>query len=301
MEIFEHLSGWATARLNPESNAWLRRRYLALRGKLHPLLRSVYGTFDAADLRRHLKHRIGDDFEILMVHSSVNKLSPMYTEGPMQLLKMLFEFCGPERTLVMPAFYFGDPKYGGARDTFAHCPRFDLRRTPSQMGLLTELFRRSKGVLASRHPVYRIAALGPLAEEVTAGHEHASTPAGLGTPFDVMARHDAQVLGIGKHCQVLTQVHHAEDLLGDAFPVPYRKAETIAMTLVDGDAEIPFLLGGRGLLWTRDMSRLRRIMNRQELREWHFHGVPLFATRAGTVSRTLIEAAARGVTIYHEA
>jgi aminoglycoside 3-N-acetyltransferase len=79
-------------------------------------------------------------------------------------VQMLIEFCGAERTLAMPAFYFGDPDLGGTSATFEKNLRFDLRRTPSQMGLATEIFRRTKGVRHGRHPIYRVSALGPLAE-----------------------------------------------------------------------------------------------------------------------------------------
>ena len=44
------------------------------------------------------------------------------------------------------------------------------------MGMLTELFRRMKGVHQSLHPTHGVAALGPLAAEMTAGHDRAATP-----------------------------------------------------------------------------------------------------------------------------
>jgi aminoglycoside 3-N-acetyltransferase len=298
MDLKETLSGWALKRLDPRRFQALRRHYQGARARLAPLLLRMHGRFDCDDLRRHLEERIGRDFDVLMVHSSINGMQPMFTQGPVELLKMLMDFCGPERTLAMPAFYFGDPKLGGAAATFRERPRFDLRRTPSQMGLLTELFRRSRGVAQSRHPVYRIAAFGPLADALTRGHEHAGSPAGAGTPFDAMTRHDTLILGIGKRYEVLTQVHHPEDLLGDEFPVPGRRAEPLPMTLLDGDEEIPFRLASRSLSWPRNMWKLRKLMPRDQLLEWRFHGVPLFATRAVDVSNALIAAAARGRTLY---
>ena len=139
---------------------------------------------------------------------------------PLDLVRMLVAFCGPSRTLVMPAFYFGDPAIGGAYATFKARPRFDLRRTPSMMGIATELFRRMDGVLQSRHPVYRMSALGPLARALTEGHEFAGSPSGRGTPFEFMAKHNALIIGIGKPIQVLTQVHHVEALMGDPAAMP---------------------------------------------------------------------------------
>ncbi|QQO55144.1 MAG: AAC(3) family N-acetyltransferase [Thiohalocapsa sp. PB-PSB1] len=297
--MLDRFSGLAVRHLSPERFAWLRGQYLKLRNGAGPLLMRLNGRFDSDELKTHLRERLGEDYQVLMVHSSVNALAPMYTGNSLQLLGMLIDLCGPKRTLVMPAFYFGDPRYQGAMDTFTHQPRLDLRRTPSQMGLLTELFRRWPGVLHSKHPVYRVTALGPLAAKITAGHELADTPTGRGTPFDAMAELDASILGIGKTSDVLTQVHHPESVLGDDFPVPWQaQPRQIDMTLVDGAEEIAFAFGNRALLWRRNMHKLKGIMGRKDLREWRFHGVPMFATRAGLVSRKLIDAAARGQTIY---
>ena len=181
----------------------------------------------------------------------------------------------------MPAFYFGDPAIGGAYATFSQNPRFDLKRMPSQMGLATELFRRTPGVVQSRHPVYRVAALGPLAKQLTEGHEFCEYPSGIGSPFDFMAKHNTLIIGIGKPFQVLTQAHHAEAVMGDEFPVPRGSGESLAVTVIDGNEEIPASLTGRGPLWHFNIWKLRSIMDGQALREWSFHHVPLFSARPG--------------------
>jgi aminoglycoside 3-N-acetyltransferase len=299
MSPLEYTSGLALRYLKTDQVEALREGYLRLRGRLAPVLRLVHGPFDTEALRAHLEQRVGNDFEVLMVHSSVNHMKPMYTDTPLELVRMLVDWCGPHRTLAMPAFYFGAPGFKGAYDTFQQNPRFDLRRTPSQMGLATELFRRMPGVLTSRHPVYRTAALGPLAHEITAGHEHAASPAGLGTPFEHMARLRTRIIGIGKPMQVLTQAHHVEGLLGDEFPVPSTAGESLRMVLVDRDEEIPFLMTSRAFQGRFDIWRLRKIMDRRALQEWTFHHVPMFAAWAGEVTQCLVDAARRGVTLYH--
>jgi aminoglycoside 3-N-acetyltransferase len=298
MSLFETVTDLAVRHLSQDRLLALRARYHSVRTGLHPAMRAIYGTFDTAALRDHLEQRVGTDFEVLMVHSSVNNMQPMYLDGPLEFVRMLMALCGPGRTLAMPAFYFGDPATGGAYATFVRQPRFDLGRTPSQMGLATELFRRTPGVMQSRHPVYRISALGPLAKPLTEGHELAASPAGFGTPFDFMANHKTLIVGIGKPCEVLTQVHHAEDVMGSDFPVPSKSGEGLAMTLVDGKEEIPFKLTQRSLSWRRNMWKLRSIMDRNSLLEWQFHHVPMFATRAADVTASLINAARHGLTIY---
>lgn len=300
MSPLEFTSGLALRYLKADQVDALRDLYFRLRGRFSPALKLIHGSFDTRTLRAHLEQQVGDDFQVLMVHSSVNHMKPMYTDTPLDFVRMLMAWCGPHRTLVMPAFYFGAPGFKGAYDTFQQQPRFDLRRTPSQMGLATEIFRRMPGVVMSRHPVYRTAALGPLANEVTSGHERAVSPAGLSTPFEHMARLNARIIGVGKPMQVLTQAHHVEGLLGDEFPVPSVPGTPLPMVLVDRDEEIPFQLTSRRYQGRFDIWRLRAIMDRESLQEWNFHHVPMFATRAADVTQRLVDAARRGITLYDQ-
>jgi len=265
------------------------------------VLRFKYGTFDTASLRAHLEQSLDSDFEILMVHSSVNHMLPYYTGNPLELVRMLIDFCGPNRTLVMPAFYFGDQKIGTVIETFEAHPYFDLKKTPSQMGLMTELFRRSKGVVQSRHPVYRVSALGPLAGELVHGHENASGPAGTGSPFEYMAAHSTQIIGIGKSFDVMTQVHHVDDIMGDAFPVSRKKVvqgSSLKVTVIDGEEEVLVTLPETSIQCRFDIAKLPGLLKEGDLKCWEFHKVPLFATYAHKVTTSLMEAAKKGMTLY---
>ncbi|NND69259.1 MAG: hypothetical protein HKN19_16835, partial [Halioglobus sp.] len=177
MSLKESLSSLLLRVLPPERFLKVRAAYLKLKSRAAPLLQLVHGTFTTADLIAEIDQQTDDDWDILMVHSSFNGMLPTYQGSALELCQALIEYCGPERTLVMPAFNFG-AEGQGAREALKNDPRFDLRRTPSTMGLLTELFRRSRGVLQSRHPVYRVAALGPRARELVQGQELA--PGGMG-------------------------------------------------------------------------------------------------------------------------
>lgn len=290
-----------TAKRFLPDNTFLRVRnsYYALRKRLTPVLRIIHGTFDTAALRQHLEKTLDPDFEILMVHSSVNHMLPYYDGNPLELIRMLIDFCGPDRTLVMPAFFFGDPKIGSVIDTFKADPFFDLNKTSSQMGLATELFRRTKGVIQSRHPVYRVSALGPLAKALTEGHENASGPAGSGSPFEYMAARNTLIIGIGKSFDVMTQTHHVEGIMGDAFPIP-RKADTenIIVTVLDGQEKIPVTLRGSGIQGHFNIAKLPQLLDKGDLKCWKFHHVPFFAAKAHTVTSKLIAAAKQGKTLY---
>jgi aminoglycoside 3-N-acetyltransferase len=268
------------------------------RKRIAPLLSLVHGAFRPDELRMEIARHLPTRFEILMVHSSYDGLLPMYKGSARDLLAALIDLCGRERTLVMPSFVMG----GRAFDTksfFASQP-FDVRRTPSETGMLAELFRRTPGVLRSLHPTCSICALGPLAPELTRDHHLARTGLGPDGPFGVMTRRPTAILGLGvEYYRCLTHVHTATNELGDEYPIKFVKAST-TVTLVDYDGNrIQHELGLPDRTKKLDLRVLWSLLSKDELIEWRFKGVPMFLVpRAGTVTERLMEAARHGITIY---
>lgn len=284
--------------LSQEDRNRIKRRVAHTRKQLAPVYRLRYGSFGAADLAAELARQIPADTEIIMVHCSVNDLEPMYTGNVTELLDALTELCGSQRTLAMPAFFFGGAE-GSAEAHYRDKPLFDARRQPSQMGLLSELFRRRAGVSRSLHPTHSVSASGPLADELLAGHHTAQTTFGPDTPFAVMAEHRTAIVGIGtQYFRCLTQVHAAEDLLGDRYPLALRDG-TLPVELKDRDGTIhPYALPLNRPGHARRLEYLGRLLGPDELTRWRFHGVPLFVTSASRVTEALSDAALRGETIY---
>jgi aminoglycoside 3-N-acetyltransferase len=276
----------------------LKRRLRRARIRLAPLYRARHGTFGPSELDTELARSLPPETEILMVHGSFSHLQPAYVGDVRQLLTALIELCGAHITLVMPAFFFGG-REGNPAASYRERPVFDVRRQPSEMGLLSELFRRRNGVRRSLHPTHSVSALGPLADELVRDHHLAGTTFGKGTPFAIMAERQTAILGIGiEYYRCLTQVHAAEDLLGEKYPLALRP-ETMPIELIADDGtrhhyELPVGDVATG----RRIERLERLLDTDELLQWRFHGVPLFMTSAARVTEALIEAALRGETIY---
>jgi aminoglycoside N3'-acetyltransferase len=284
--------------LSQEQRTNLKRVHGLARKRLAPVLSLVHGSFNSDELCADLERRLPSDCEIVMVHSSYENLLPMYTGSPVELLAGLAAVCGRERTLVMPAFVMGGRDFD--REGYFQNRPFDVRRTPSDMGLLAEVFRRTPGVLRSLHPTCSICALGPLAGELTAGHHLARTGLGPDGPFGVMTRRRTAILGLGvEYYRCLTHAHTANDELGDAFPIKFAKG-SIPVLLIDYDGRhIEYDLGLPDPSMKLDLTLLWSLLSKQELIEWRFHGVPLFAVpQAGIVTERLVEAARRGITIY---
>jgi aminoglycoside N3'-acetyltransferase len=245
-----------------------------------------------------LKCRLPSEFEILMVHSSFDAFLPMYKGSAKELVGALVDLCGPERTLVMPSFIMGGRTYDAA--AYFQSRPFDVRVTPSETGLVAEIFRRTPKVLRSLHPTCAVCALGPLGKELTSGHHLAEKGMGPDSPFGVMTRRRTAILGLGvEYYRCLTHAHTAGQTMGDAFPIKFANP-SIEVTLVDYDGRRhPYTLGLPDRSKKLDLRILWSLLSRDELAEWHFHGVPMFVVpQASVVTERLIEAARRGVTIY---
>lgn len=284
--------------LSQERRTELKRLQGVARKRLAPVLSLVHGNFSTQELLAELARRLPEDFEILMVHSSFDGLLPMYKGSAKELVNALIEFCGPERTLVMPSFVMGGRTYDAT--AYFKAREFDVRRTPSEMGLVAEVFRRTPNVLRSLHPTCSICVLGPLAAELTTGHHLSRTGLSPDSPFGVMTRRRTAILGLGvDYYRCLTHAHTARDQMADAFPIKFASRST-EVTLVDyAGSRYDYVLGLPDRSRKLDLRVLWSVLSKDELREWRFHGAPLFAIpRAATVTERLIEAAQRGITIY---
>ncbi|MBX9623570.1 MAG: AAC(3) family N-acetyltransferase, partial [Gemmataceae bacterium] len=151
----------------------------------------------AADLGR-LGVRPGG---VLIVHSSLSAVGYV-PGGPAAVIGALADAVGPAGTLVLPTHTW-EWVEGGLRE-------FDARTTPSCVGKLTEVFRALPGAVRSLHPTHSVAALGPDAEALTAGHEAAPTPCGAGTPYATCLDRGGQILLLGAGLGSNTAFHTAE-------------------------------------------------------------------------------------------
>jgi aminoglycoside 3-N-acetyltransferase len=235
-----------------------------------------------------------------MVHSSMSDMQPMYQGSARDLVDLLLRLVGPDRTLAMPAFFFGSAELYN-RDYYRTHRRFDVRRTPSQMGLVTEVFRRWPGVVRSLHPTHSVCALGPLANDLVATHHLSEWACGELSPFGVMGRHRTTILGLGtEYYRSLTQVHAMEEVLADRFPVPREAEPRVRTELADGTGrvisyEMSRPLSSRFIL---KLERLRTFADPAGITEWRFKGTRVYLTTAADVDAAVAAAALRGDTLY---
>lgn len=151
---------------------------------------------------------------VLAMHSSFKSLGPV-EDGPETVLDALLQALGPEGTLMVPTPTYNMVKWTGEP--------FVQDSTPSRVGLLTELTRKRPGALRSLHPTHSVTAIGPMARELTENHL-ASTPLGMGSPWDRLRLADGDVLMLGTRLDTCTLIHLSESLA----PAPYLHVTHVA-------------------------------------------------------------------------
>jgi len=139
------------------------------------------------------------------LHSSWHAIRPI-EGGPEAVIDALQQAMAPGGTLLMPAF----------RDHLQE--PFQVETTPSNCGLLTELFRRRPGVQRSLHVSHSALAWGDRADWIVSAHEEGRTALGVDSPFDRLAQLGGKVLLAGVGFNRNSMVHVAEAHFG----VPYR-------------------------------------------------------------------------------
>jgi aminoglycoside 3-N-acetyltransferase len=263
----------------------LRRRRLALKKRIY---RRPFSLADTRDLFTQLGIERG---RVIWLQSSWNEFYNLPAK-PLEVLSILLDMIGPTGTLVMPAFPLGqDP----ARI-------LEIDYAPSSTGLLTEIFRRQRGVLRSVHLTSSVCALGPAADFLVRDHHHDPFPWGTRSPFYRLMESDARAvcLGLGPFVMNLTPLHTVECLLYDELPF-FRQVfdGTISYQWRRASGESGkhefhrrvgrIKLGGYGRHFARDSYVERRLSN-----------LECFAVDAKSAVNQAVALARRGITIYVE-
>jgi len=162
--------------------------------------------------------------DIVLAHSGLQtfgKISPGLTRDALsrEITYALREAIGVSGTLVMPTF------------TYAFCKSglFDLKKTHSEVGMLSEYFRMQKGVTRSRHPIFSVAAIGTYATFLTTVD---MDPFGPNSFFAHLFEVNGTILFLGgamfyNSCTFIIFIDQEQR-------VPYRFSKKFFGTIIDG-------------------------------------------------------------------
>jgi len=282
---------WLPANLKRKTKSNLKSLRIAFSRKTRG-----FSKKELVELLCHLGIEQGDT---LLVHSSLDEFNA-FQGKPMDVILAMREAIGPTGTLLMPTL----PFRGSAVEYVRELRVFDVRRTPSQMGLLTELFRRNPGVIRSTHPTHAVAAWGMRASEMVDAHHAATTPCGRQTPYGRLLDHNGKILFLGTDINVMTFFHTVEEILEPKMPFsPFTKE---IFVLECRDAQNQSVTAHTRLFdpqysRRRNLSKLIPALNRRGWwREAKLGGMRAILLRADQVLEASSALAKRGIYCYDE-
>ncbi len=151
---------------------------------------------------------------LVMVHSSLSAIGEV--EGGAETVgDSLLDVLGFDGTLVVPTFTYPSavPECNDATWIF------DPEETPSAMGAITNAIRNRSGSRRSIHLWHSIAAIGPLAEQITTIGRTSAWDAE--SPMAWVLKNDGWLLLLGVPYQNLTAIHIWEVEFGVDYRVDY--------------------------------------------------------------------------------
>lgn len=214
---------------------------------------------------------------VLLVHSALSSFGHM-EGGAEAVIDGLLSAVAPEGTVMVPTLT-------GSRELGPQCPPyFDVRASACWTGRVPETLRRRPEACRSLHPTHSVAAIGPRAAEMLAGHELSPTPCGPETPWGRLVQADGWVVLLGVGLECVTLFHYVEEVAG----LPYHmQPEPVRATVVDYD-------GSSRTVWVgihrygpvRDFPRLEPELRRRDiLRSTQVGAAQVRAVRAGPLVR----------------
>ncbi len=193
------------------------------------IVSALFG-YDGEKLKAALR-RIGiAPTDTLLVHANF-KPDSGFQGTPLDLASALVELVGNKGNLLMVSLPFRGPAY----DYLALGKPFNVRKTMSMMGLVTEMFRRREGTVRSLHPTHPVLAYGKDAAWLVADHERCLYPCGAGSPFEKVRQLRGKILFFDVSFRSITFFHYVEDLLKERLPFPIYSDRLFSVPAVDAN------------------------------------------------------------------
>lgn len=228
---------------------------------------------------------------LVMVHSGAVGLAKVGWE-PAEFLDFLCDYLGPHGTLAMPTHPVLSEKSGRLA--------YDVKRSPSSVGMVSELFRRRAGVVRSECPYSAAAAIGPLADELIRDHRRSFAPHDALSPYAKLGELQGQALCVACPLVRLTILHVAEDVCRETLHIPDFYEERVIVVRQAGREEERSIHTRAGWLWWYlALSRWQRDMWRHGfVRAARPEGLSLLAVSAAPVIQWMTDDARRGRSLY---
>lgn len=245
-------------------------------------------------LTDHLTLRRSD---LVYVHSGMDGLNlafPFY-----RILFLIREVIGPEGTVLFPSY----PNHRISSYEYLRQGKvFDVRRTPSYVGILTEFARRQKGAVRSLHPTKSVCAIGPAAAQITATHQLSPYPYDTCSPYFKLIEGGGKIVGLGATTNYISFGYCVDDAFKERFPVPVYHDEIFAAPCINYQGERVTVR-----TYAHDMSRVihpdmpawfEKYVSAAACRDLKVHGMRFFRADAPKLFAEMMDLAERDIIAY---
>jgi aminoglycoside 3-N-acetyltransferase len=232
--------------------------------------------------------------DTVFVHSSIDQLNlgfPFY-----RLLSIMQDVVGERGTLLFPTY----PKTS-SYEFLSRGEVFDVRKTPSYTGILTEFARRQPNALRSLHPTKSVCATGPRALELTGTHQLSPYPYDAQSPYYRLIEADGKIVGLGVSTENLSFVHCVDDALKADFPVEPYHPKLYSARCINYQGQVETVK-----TYAHDLRKMNHHIPRymktyvptEACLDLEIDGMKFFRADAGKLFETMLELARNGKTVY---
>src|SRR5215471_17716668 len=232
--------------------------------------------------------------DLVYVHSGMDGLNlsfPFY-----RILFLVQEIIGPGGTVVFPTY----PNHRiSSYEWLNQGNVFDIRRTPSYTGILTEFARRQRKAVRSLHPTKSVCAIGSAAAELTSTHQLSPYPYDTNSPYYKLIAGGGKIIGLGVTTNYISFGYCVDDTFKEKFPVRVYHEQLFAAPCINYEGD-----GVTVATYAHDMSTtvhpdmpewIRAYVSEAACRDLIVRGMKFFRADAPLLFKELLELARRDI------
>ena len=235
--------------------------------------------------------------DLVYVHSGMDGLNlgfPFY-----RILFLIREVIGAAGTVVFPTY----PNHRiSSYEWLKQGNVFEVRRTPSYTGILTEFARRQKNAVRSLHPTKSVCAIGPAAPELTSTHQLSPYPYDTNSPYYKLIAGGGKIIGLGATTNYISFGYCVDDAFKESFPVRVYHPELFAAPCLNYEGERVIVKTYAHDMTTTvhpDMPKwFKTYVSEAACRDLTLHGMKFFRASAPQLFAEMMELAKRDIIAY---
>jgi acyl-coenzyme A synthetase/AMP-(fatty) acid ligase/aminoglycoside N3'-acetyltransferase/acyl carrier protein len=241
----------------------LRRQYFKSKNSLTKRFLS-YQPFQLEEKLREIGLAEADT---VYMHSAFNAFNG-FLGGPQQIIDCILNVIGESGNLLMVSMAYT----GSTEDYLKAVKAFDVIKTESSMGIITEIFRRKKHVIRSLNPAHPILALGSDAKWIVSDHDKTMYSCGKGSPFQKMLERNAKAFFFDVPFRTTTFFHYLEDKFRYCSPVQLYYDKPLESTVIDSNGNeitVKTYVFSKEARENRNVHILERELKKRKLSNFH--------------------------------